>query len=293
VLFYPLAFESFDLGEYDLILSSSSAWAKGVKKRPGQRHICYCHTPMRFVWRFDDYVQREGWPAAVKLVLPFLLAPVKKWDLETVGGVDHYIANSRAVQQRIARIYGRQSDIINPPVETERFRPGPVDLDYFLVVSRLRPYKRLDLVVEVFNRLDIPLKIVGEGSDRRRLTALAKPNIEFLGRRSDQQLAALLAGCRALIFPGEEDFGIVPLEAMACGRPVIAFKAGGALETVVEGQTGLFFEKASADSLEQAVKNFLFTVWDKARIREHAVGFDKKVFQQKIGAFIKAKMKGA
>ncbi|MEE8638196.1 MAG: glycosyltransferase [Candidatus Margulisiibacteriota bacterium] len=291
LLFYPLAFESFDLSEYDLILSSSSAWAKGVKKRDGQLHICYCHTPMRFVWRYEDYVKRESIPSFLKNLLPLLLDPIKKWDLQTAQAVDFFIANSRTVAERIEKTYGRESVIINPPVECDFFKPSALDHDYFLVVSRLNPYKRIDVVVEAFNKLDLPLKIIGDGPGRSDLQRMAGPNIEFLGRLLDQDLAKHMAECRALVFPGEEDFGIVPLEAMSAGRPVIAYKAGGAEETVMDGETGMFFEKQTADSLIQAIKRFQFRTFNKNKIREHALKFDKERFKREIMNFIKEKTK--
>ena len=291
LLFYPLAFESFDLSEYDLILSSSSAWAKGIKKRPGQVQICYCYTPMRFVWRYDDYVKRESFPVWLKAVLPFVLGPIKKWDLETTAGVDHFIAISATIAERIKKIYQRDSVIIYPPVETGLFQPSRIDLDYFLVVSRLNAYKRLDLVVEAFNRLDVPLKIIGGGPELHRLKALAGPNIEFLGRLPDEAVAKYLAESRALIFPGEEDFGIVPVEAMACGRPVIAYQAGGATETVSDGETGVFFEKQTVAELVAAVKKFQFMRFDKQLIRRRAELFDKEQFKAKLLRFVNEKIK--
>lgn len=288
-LFYPLAFESFDLSEYDVILSSSSAYGKGVKKRKGQVHICYCHTPMRFVWRYDDYVKRENIPSFLKDVFPIVMGPLKKWDLETARNVDYFIANSKTVAERIKKTYGRESDIINPPVESSLFRPSDQVQDYFLVLSRLNTYKRVDVVVEAFNQLDLPLKIVGGGPDKRNLERMSRPNIEFLGRISDEELAGNLAECRALVFPGEEDFGIVPLEAMASGRPVIAYRAGGAEETVVDGETGIFFDKQDVNSLVNAVKKFQFMTFDKKKIREWAEGFDKEVFKNKMREFINTK----
>lgn len=291
LFFYPLAFESFDLSEYDLILSSSSAFAKGVKKREGQLHICYCHTPMRFVWRYEDYVKRESIPMFMKGILPLMLEPIKKWDLQTADKVDFFVANSRTVAKRIKNTYGRGSVIINPPVDCGLFKPSNLDHDYFLVVSRLNTYKRIDIVVEAFNKLELPLKIIGDGPDRRNLQRMAGPNIEFLGRKLDQELAKYMAQCRALIFPGEEDFGIAPLEAMSAGRPVIAFRAGGAEETVLDGKTGIFFEKQSVESLVQAMKRFQFATFSKREIREHAEKFDKKIFKQKIKNFVEQKFR--
>ncbi|NQT29429.1 MAG: glycosyltransferase [Candidatus Saganbacteria bacterium] len=285
-LFYPLAFERFDLSQYDVILSSSSAFAKGVRKRQGQLHICYCHNPMRFVWRYEDYTKQMSIPFIFKFILPFLLDPLKKWDLETASAVDGYIANSKTVAGRIKKIYGRESVIINPPVETDFFKPSNIDGDYFLVVSRLNAYKRIDLVVAAFNRLELPLKIVGSGPLFNKLKKEASSNIEFLGSVSDFNLRKIIAESRALIFAGEEDFGIVALEAMACGRPVIAYRAGGAEETVIDGQNGIFFDQQSVDSLIGAIKRFQFESFDKGKIREDAERFNKTIFKQQIKAFV-------
>jgi len=284
--FYPLAFESFDLCPYDVILSSSSAFAKGIKKRSGQIHVCYCYAPMRFVWRYADYVKRENFGPLLKACLPLILGPLKRWDLGTNSGVDHFITISQTISDRVKKTYRRKSAIIYPPVECDFFQPSGLDHDYFLVVSRLNPYKRIDLAVAAFNQLALPLKIIGDGPDRTALQKMAGPNIGFLGRLSDERLAKYLAGCRALIFPGEEDFGIVPIEAMSCGRPVIAYQAGGASETVIDGETGIFFKEQTVDSLVQAVKKFQFESFDKAKIRAQALKFDKKVFKDKIERFI-------
>ncbi|MFA6549341.1 MAG: glycosyltransferase [Candidatus Margulisiibacteriota bacterium] len=292
LILYPLAFESFDLSGYDVILSCSSAWAKGVKKQAGQLHICYCCTPMRFVWRYDDYVKRESFPRWIKSFLPFVLAPIKKWDIQTIGNVDRYVSISRVIQERIRGLYGRESDIIYPPVECDLFRPSKEDCDYFLVVSRLNSYKRIDIVVEAFNCLDIPLKIIGDGPDRKNLERLAHRNIEFLGRLSDAETARHLAACRALIFPGEEDFGIVPVEAMSAGRPVIAYRSGGAVETVREGVSGMFFTEQTAESLVQTIKKFQFATFDKSKIRLEAEKFDKAIFKDKIKKFVEKTYEG-
>lgn len=291
LLFYPLAFESFDLSEYEVILSSSSAWAKGIRKNENQLHICYCHNPMRFVWRYPDYIKWEPVPELIKQFLPWLLEPIKRWDLQTAQKVDYFIANSRTVAERIRKIYQRESVIINPPVDCSFFKPSDQDQDYFLVVSRLSPYKRIDLAVEAFKRMDLPLKIIGEGPARKKLEAAAGENIEFLGKIGDAELRQRLAGCRALVFPGEEDFGIVPLEAMACGRPVIAFNGGGAQETISDGENGVFFESQTADSLMRAVEKFQFMVFNKTSIREHALKFDKEIFKLKIKEFVTERLK--
>lgn len=290
-LLYPLAFERIDLSGYDLIISSSSAFAKGVKIRPGQLHICYCHTPARFVWRYEDYLKRESIPDFLKFFLPFFLEPIRKWDLQTSANVDYFVANSSNVADRIQKTYGRESVIINPPVEESFFKPSALTADYFLVVSRLNSYKRIDLVVEAFNKLDLPLKVIGDGPDRRKLQKIAGPNIEFLGRLPDQELAKYLAQCQALVFPGEEDFGIVPLEAMAAGRPVIAYQAGGAKETVVDGETGIFFNEQTPAALAQAVKRFQFETFDKKKLGAHAEQFNKEAFKQKIRSFVDQRAK--
>lgn len=288
-MIYPLAFEGIDLAAYDVILSSSSAYAKGVKKIKDQLHICYCYTPMRFVWRYDDYVKNEPFPEFTKKILPFFLEPIKQWDRNNSRAVDHFIAISRVVADRIKQIYGRESAIIYPPVETDFFRPGEIDRDYFLLVSRLNPYKRVDLAVAAFKELDLPLKIVGDGPDKERLRRLAGRSTEFLGKRSDFELAKLMAECRALIFPGEEDFGITPVEAMATGRPVIAYRSGGALETVVEDETGLFFDSPTPAALVKALQRFKFKLFAKSRVRAQALKFDKRHFSGQIAAFIKEK----
>jgi glycosyltransferase involved in cell wall biosynthesis len=282
---YPTAFESFDLSGYDLILSSSSAFAKGVIPAPGARHICYCHTPMRFAWRTDAYIEREGIGGLQRLVLPILLTYVRLWDVATTPRVDAFIANSRAVAGRIRRYYGREAAIIPPPVDLPPYQPEPPG-DFYLAGGRLVPYKRLDLAVRAFSALGLPLKIFGEGRDRAALEAIAGPNIEFLGRVSEDQRRALFARCRAFIFPGEEDFGITPLEAMAAGRPVIAYAGGGALDSVVEGLTGRFFHQQSAAALAAAVAASREDCYDPLAIRRHAEGFSRPVFLSRMRVFI-------
>ena len=276
-LLYPSAFESFDLSGYDLIISSSSAYAKGVIPAPHARHICYCHTPMRFAWRTDDYVRREGFGQLQRAVLPVALSYVRLWDISTAPRIDGFIANSRAVAARIKRYYGRDALVIPPPVELAPFRPW-VPSNFYLAGGRLIPYKRLDLVVRAFTALGLPLKIFGDGRDREDLQQLAGPNIEFLGQISDTQRQDLFAGCRAFIFPGEEDFGITPLEAMAAGRPVVAYGAGGALDTVIDGVTGRFFYEQSAAAVAVAVAQACNDRYDPEVIRQHAEGFSRAVF---------------
>jgi glycosyltransferase involved in cell wall biosynthesis len=287
--FYPLAFESLKLKGFDVILSSSSAFAKGIRKPKGSIHICYCHTPAKFLWRFDLYAQREKFGFLIRNLLPLLLRRQRQWDLKNSEGVDYFIANSRNVAERIKCFYGRQAAVINPPVDTSLFVPSEGEGDFFLVVSRLNTYKRVDLVVEVFNALGLPLRIIGDGPDRKGLERRAKDNIEFLGRLPDRELARYYAACRALVFPGEEDFGLAPLEAMSAGRPVIAYARGGALETVIPGVTGLLFAEQKAESLAAAVTGFKRMSFDKEKIRNFARGFDREIFRKKIKDFVDEK----
>lgn len=284
-LLYPSAFESFDLSGYDLILSSSSAYAKGIIPRPGALHICYCHTPMRFGWRTSDYVEREAIKGVQGAILPILLTYVRLWDITTACRVDAFIANSREVAGRIERYYGRTATIIPPPVDLPPYQDRPAE-DFYLAGGRLIPYKRISLAVEAFNKLGLPLKIFGDGRDRSALEACAAPNIEFVGWVDEEQRRDLFARCRAFIFPGEEDFGITPLEAMAAGRPVIAYAAGGALETVIDGVTGRFFHQQTAAALAAAVGMSRGDQYDPCVIRQHAEAFGYPVFMERMRALI-------
>jgi glycosyltransferase involved in cell wall biosynthesis len=288
-LLYPSAFEGFDLSGYDLILSSSSAYAKGVIPAPSARHICYCHTPMRFAWRTGDYIKREGLGLFQRGVLPLLLTYVRLWDVATTPRVDQFIANSREVAARIERYYGRTALVIAPPVDLSPYRPW-VPGNFYLAGGRLIPYKRLDLVIQAFTALKLPLKVFGDGRDRARLQALAGPNVEFLGQIGEEQRHELFASCRAFIFPGEEDFGITPLEAMSAGRPVIAYAAGGALETVIEGLTGRFFHQQSAAAIAAAVAAARADRYDPAVIRRHAEGFSRDVFLARMREVIEGEV---
>ncbi|MGI8586860.1 MAG: glycosyltransferase [Chloroflexia bacterium] len=285
---YPTAFEQFDLSGYDLVISSSSAWAKGVITGPQTLHICYCHSPMRFAWSYQDYARGENVGALGKLVLPFILSYVRLWDETSAGRADAYIANSREVARRISKYYRREATVINPPVELGGFAPEEKLGDYFLVVSRLVPYKRLDIVIDAFNRLSLPLKVVGCGRQRAELEARAKPNISFLGAVGQDELRRLYARCRALIWSEASDFGIAPVEVQASGRPVIAYAAGGALETVLDGETGIFFGRQTPASLIQAVEGFRAEAFDPARIRRHAEEYGVPVFERRIREFVDA-----
>src|SRR6266478_7360344 len=255
-MLYPFAVEHFDLKQYDLIFSSSSGYAKGVRRRPNAIHVCYCHTPMRWVWRYDDYVAREGFGGVVRSALPLLLWGLRKWDLRASQQPNYYIANSRLVAARIRKIYGREAFVIPPPIDVNRFQMSVEIDDYYLVLSRLMPYKRIDLAIEACKRANRRLVIIGDGPDRDRLEKMADDRIEFLGRQPDAIVNYYLSRCRALLFPGEEDFGMAPLEANAAGRPVIAYRGGGAIETIEEEKTGIFFDQPDSRALNEAIEKF-------------------------------------
>ena len=296
---FPAAVRAFDLRGYDLVLSSSHAVAKGVRVPAGALHVCYCFTPMRYVWDlYDDYFgPRSG--LAARLVMPPVAAWLRRWDRRTAAGVHHFVAISRFVADRIRRAYGREADVIYPPVDVSRFRVDETPGEFYLVVSALTPYKRVDLAVEACNRLGRKLLVVGSGPEERRLRALAGPTVELLGWRDDAQIAELYARCRALLFPPLEDFGITPLEAMAAGRPVIAFGEGGARETVVppgEGEppTGLFFARQTVDDLTDAIQRFEASAhqFEPKALRRRAEAFDRPVFRDRVRAYLRERMEG-
>jgi len=283
----PLAVEKFDLSNYDLVISDSAAFIKGIITKPETIHICYCHTPIRYAW--DDshkYIREFNMPLLAKIFVPLFMNYLRLWDREAAYRVDKFICNSNFVAQRIKKYYKQEATVIYPPVDTREFVPGREIGDYFLMVGRLLVYKRFDIAIEVFNRLELPLKIIGDGPEMKKLKRLANWNIEFLGELPSDKLKEYYQRCRALIFPQEEDFGIVALEAMACGRPVIAYRGGGALESVKEKKTGLFFNEQTVNSLVEAVKNFNFSKFNPQIIRDHALKFDKEIFKKKIKEFI-------
>lgn len=285
-LLYPLAVESLDLSAYDLVVSSSSGYAKGVRRPRHGVHVCYCHTPMRWVWRYDDYAAREGFGLVKRQVLPLLLAGLRRWDLRAAEQPDYFVANSHIVAERIRQIYGRESVVIPPPIDVKRFRPSAETDDYYLVLSRLVPYKRIDLAVDACTRLKRPLVVIGDGPDCARLRRAAGANVRFLGRLPDEAVNRYLSRCRALLFPGEEDFGMTPLEANAAGRPVIAYRAGGATETVLEGVTGIFFNQPTSGSLAAAIEEFESYSWRQEALGEHAARFDREVFAARMRDFL-------
>ena len=285
---YPSAFSRIDLSGYDVVLSNKSGFCHGVRTQNGPRralHVCYCLTPTRFLWLYDQYRAREQIGSALHVGLQPLLVALRRWDWAAAQRVDQFIAISSAVQERISRIYGRESVIIHPPVDTDYFSPDPsVPVgDYFLVVSRLIPYKRIDLAVQAFAHLpDKQLLVVGDGRDLAALQAAATPNVRFLGRQPRDRIRELLRGCQAFLFPGLEDFGIAPVEAMAVGRPVIAFAGGGALDTVLPGVTGELFAEQRVESLVSVLARFNHRYYDRAACRRQAEQFSVEAFRRRL-----------
>ncbi|MCA9883798.1 MAG: glycosyltransferase [Anaerolineae bacterium] len=286
---YPPAWGGLKLEGYDVILSNKSGFCHGLQFDPQQSvHVCYCLAPTRYVWQLDAYIAREGLGKPAEMVLRPLVNWLKRWDYDAAQRVTHFIAISTEIQERIKSYYDRESVIIYPPVETDRFQPvAPEEVeDYFLIVSRLIPYKRIDLAVQAATRLNVPLKIGGKGRDMERLRAMAGPSVEFLGFVPDDELPTLMAKAKAFIFPGLEDFGITPVQAEAAGRPVIAYGAGGALDTVIPGMTGEHFAELTVDSLAEVMANFDASHYDPQTIRQHALKFDVGVFDAQIRAFV-------
>jgi glycosyltransferase involved in cell wall biosynthesis len=287
---YPFSFEQHDLRGYDLVISNKSGFCHGVITGPETVHICYCLTPTRYVWRYHQYAEQEQLGKLTRILLPPFLTRLRQWDRLAADRVDHFVAISQEVRRRIAKIYRRESDIIYPPVDTARFAPSYEVEDYYLLVGRLVPYRRIDLLIEAFNKMKRPLRIAGSGRDRARLESLAGPTVEFLGYVPNHDLPPLLAKCRAFMFPGEEDFGIAPIQAMAAGRPVIAYAAGGALETVEPGVTGALFAEQSVAAIIQVVEGFDTNSVNPERIREHAEQFDVSHFKAQFQALVAQKM---
>ncbi len=286
----PLATERHNLHEFDVVLSSTSAFAKGVLTRPNTLHISYCHTPTRYLWTdTHEYIAELRYNGLIKSLLPPVLHRLRIWDKASVDRVDHFIANSKTVGKRISKYYRAPSDVIYPPVDTHNFFVSETVEDYFLTGGRIVPYKRFDLVIEVFNRLGKPLKIFGTGPDLDRLQKHAKPNIEFLGRVSDEQKASLMSKAQAFVHPQIEDLGITPLESMASGRPVIAYGVGGVTETVVPHKTGIFFQHQTWESLLEAILDFDKTKWDTHAIREHSILFSASTFKKRIRDYVESR----
>ena len=291
---YPSAFRGMNLVGHDLVISIKSAFCLGVRTAAGgnkARHVCYCLTPTRFLWHFDQYMAREQVSGPARLATQLLLEHLRRWELDAAGQVDDFIAISTAVQERIRDIYGRSSTIIHPPVDTGAFRPeaSTPREDFYLVVSRLIPYKRIDLAVSAFNHMpDRNLVIVGDGRDAAALQAMAGPNIRFTDHLPRREVVDLMQRCRGFIFPGEEDFGITPVEAMSAGSPIVALRAGGALDTVVDRQTGIFFDHSEPAALCEAIEAADATNWDREVLYRQADQFDTGLFRERFRHFLAA-----
>jgi glycosyltransferase involved in cell wall biosynthesis len=288
---FPAAVRGLSLDGFDVVLSLSHCAAKAVRVPPGALHLCYCFSPMRYVWDLEsDYTEGAGW--LTRLTLPPVAAALRRWDRRTAG-VHEFVAISRHIADRIRRVYGREASVIYPPVELDRFTPVPKPEDYYLVVSALVPYKRVDLAVRAATRANRRLIVVGRGPEEARLRALAGPSVSFLGWRSDAEVAELYARCRAVLFPSVEDFGIVPLEAAAAGRPTIALGRGGALETMIgldagAPPTAVFFAEQTTDALVAALHAFEAAAhrFEPAALRAHAARFDRPRFARELREWV-------
>lgn len=293
-LLMPSAIEQFDLSKYDVVLSDSSSYAKGIITPPKTLHICYMHTPMRYAW--DDcqkYTDDFGLPSFVKKLVPFFMNYIRVWDWVSAHRVDKFIANSNFVAKRIYKYYRKEAVVINPPVNVENFyveKNASKRGDYFLMVGRLITYKRHDIAIRAFNKLGLPLKIIGRGPEMKKLKRIANKNIEFLGRVDDKELPRYYANCKAFIFPQEEDFGIVAIEAMAAGRPLIAYRGGDIVENIEEGKTGIFMEEQTTGEVIRAVKEFAKNEFDGEYIRKKSLSFSKDIFKKKIEEFVRSSL---
>ncbi len=283
----PLAIESFDFSAYDIVLSDSSSFSKGIITSPKTLHICYMHTPMRYAW--DDcqkYTQEFHFPFLVKKLVPFFMNYIRLWDKSSADRPDKIIANSNFVKKRIKKYYRRESDVIYPPVSYSNFNIGKKSQEYFLMVGRLIAYKKFDIAIQAFNKLGLKLKIIGRGPELERLKKMAGKNIEFLGRVSDEKLSECYSGCKAFIFPQEEDFGIVAIEAMASGKPIIAYRGGDIPEHIENKKTGILFDEQKLENICEAVEKFKTMSFDSEYIRKSVEKFDKEFFKAKIKEYI-------
>jgi glycosyltransferase involved in cell wall biosynthesis len=294
--FMPIAIEQFDLSDYDLIVSISHAVAKGVLKTPKQLHICYCHTPIRYAWDLQQqYLKETKLNQGIRgMIAKAILHYIRIWDQSSVHRVNHFIAISQHIVKRIKNVYGSNSTVIYPPVDTEKFYVGNKKEEFFLTASRMVPYKRIDLVVETFSQLGLPLVVIGDGPDFRKVKKKAKKNVELLGYQSDSVLTEYLQKARAFVFAAKEDFGILPVEAQACGTPVIAYGEGGALETVIENKTGIFFKEQTVESLAEAIGKFekVQNKFNPHEIRKNAESFNKNRFKREFKELVEQLING-
>lgn len=287
---FPTAIERLDLSEFDLVISSHHCVAKGVRTRPDALHVCYCHTPMRYIWdQYDEYFGPGRAGMLTRAGMRMAVGYLRRWDIRTATRPHFFIANSENVRQRINVLYGRDADVIHPPVHTDRFTLTPRTDGYFLVVSAFVPYKRIDLAIEACKQTNDRLIVVGDGPENARLRLLSGPKTEFLGWVENNRLAELYAGCSAVLFPGIEDFGIVPVEAMAAGKPVLAYAKGGALETVKHGETGILFREQTVSSLVNAIILSRQTRFSPEKLRAFAVTFDVSEYKEKMMGYLEAK----
>jgi len=287
---FPIAIEQFDLTDYELIISSSSAVAKGVRTHKNQLHICYCHSPMRYAWDLEDqYLKDSGLDKGLKgFYAKYVLNKIREWDVTNSENVDYFIANSNHIAQRIKKIYNRESTVIYPPVDIDFFTLEEQKEDYYFTASRLVSYKKTQLIVQAFNKLpQLKLIVAGDGPEFGKLKKIANSNIEFVGFVDALRLKTYMQKAKAFVFAAEEDFGITPVEAQACGTPVIAFGRGGTLETVVENKTGVFFQEQSPQKIKEAVISFEKIKFDPRIIREHAMKFSKQRFENEMKDFVK------
>lgn len=290
----PRAIEEIDLSGYDLIISSSGAFSHGAITNSNSLHVCYSHSPMRYAWDYaNEYKKENGIKGLKSLYYSRLIKYLREWDQAAADRPDHYIANSENVRRRINKYYHLESDVIYPPVDTAKFRAKQTHENYFLIVSTLTPYKKIDLAISLFNKTGRKLVIIGDGPQRKYLENIAGENIDFLGFKDDETVKEYLQNCRALIFPGEEDFGISMIEAMACGKPVLAFAKGGAVETVISGKTGEFFFELNTEAMEDGLGRLLYNekFYKASTIRRHATNFSKEVFEQRFKAKIRSLQK--
>lgn len=293
---FPMAIEQFDLSGYDLVISSSHSIAKGVLTHADQLHICYCHTPMRYAWDlYQQYLREAKLKSGVKGVMAkFFLHYLRMWDAHSSSRVDAYVANSQYVARRIHKLYEKEASVIYPPVDVDYFTMQEEKEDFYLTASRMVPYKKIDLIVEAFGEMpDKKLVVVGDGPEMEKVKRKAKKNVEILGFQEDETLRSLLQRAKGFVFAALEDFGILPVEAQASGTPVLAFGRGGALETVKEGETGLFYEEQSVGSLVEGVKRFDRETFDPQKIRAHAETFRPEVFKKQFQTLVAETMEGA
>ena len=290
---FPFAIEQFDLSGYDVVLSSSHAVAKGALTHSNQLHIAYVHTPIRYAWDlYHQYLRESGLDRGLKgMLAKYFLHKIRLWDASTANRVDHYVANSRYIARRIKKTYGKPSDVIYPPVDVDKFTLREVKEEFYLTASRMVPYKKIDLIVEAFSQTDKKLLVIGDGPDMAKIKSKAGKNVELLGFASDETMADLMGRAKAFVFAAEEDFGITPVEAQACGTPVICFGRGGARETVLDGESGLYFMEQNAKELLAAVAKFEqnYDKFEPTKIRENSLKFSRARFEAEIKSYVEKK----